>query len=250
MTQHFRAFEFKELKQPEDERRVVQPYPEPQFEHPVDAEGADEIHKKRDAFQLDRNVANQLGMEERERQAAEARIKKEIERRWEQVSEKAEVNGYTKGLEEGKAEAYRAELPRIQERIGKLEHLLQSFDGMRDKIFSANESFLMDIIAQVAGMVVLKEVEIDRDYLRRVITALIHQLGTQDDLKIYLSMADHENVENLRAALEKEFGKLNHTVIEPSPEIPVGGCKIETKFGVVDASVATQIENVMKAVKG
>src|SRR3990167_2924524 len=47
-------------------------------------------------FKLDTNVSAQLGVEERERLVAEDRIKKEIERQWEQVAEKAEVSGYTK----------------------------------------------------------------------------------------------------------------------------------------------------------
>jgi flagellar biosynthesis/type III secretory pathway protein FliH len=128
--------------------------------------------------------------------------------------------------------------------------LLVSFDSYRDKIFAANETFLMDLIAEVGGMIVLKEVAIDRDYIRRLVTTLLQQLGTKDDIKIYLAEADYENVETLREAIEKEFGKLNNSTIEISHEIPVGGCKIETRFGVVDASIAAQIENVKRALKG
>mgnify|MGYP003341107650 FL=1 len=178
-----------------------------------------------------------MGIEERKTKEHEARILEELERRWEQVSEKAEVSGYTRGLEEGKAEAYKAELPRIRERVEKLEGLLSAFDSYREKIFAVNESFLMDLIAEVAGMIVLKEVEVDRDYIRRLVTTLLHQLGSKDDIKIHLSEADFANVEALRQAIDKEFGKLNNTTIEVSEEIPVGGCKIETRFGVVDASV-------------
>ncbi len=107
----------------------------------------------------------------------------------------------------------------------------------------------MDLIARVAGMVALKEVELDQDYIRRVVMALLQQLGTKDDLKILLSEPDARNIDMLRSMIEKEYGKLTNTVIEASPDIEVGGCKIETRFGVVDASVATQIENVMKALK-
>ena len=227
----------------------VRVYEEQKFEQHVNAANVDEIHRKTEAFQLDRIVVEQLGIEERKTKEHEARILEELERRWEQVSEKAEVSGYTRGLEEGKAEAYKAELPRIRERVEKLEGLLSAFDSYREKIFAVNESFLMDLIAEVAGMIVLKEVEVDRDYIRRLVTTLLHQLGSKDDIKIHLSEADFANVEALRQAIDKEFGKLNNTTIEVSEEIPVGGCKIETRFGVVDASVASQIENVKKALK-
>lgn len=245
-----RNYEFPDFsKKAAEKKQEVAPFQEPKFEAHVNAQQVDTIHKRQSNFRLDDIVVNQLGIEDRDKQEREARILKEIERRWEQTAEKAEVGGYTKGLQEGKAEAYKAELPRIQERIQKLDHLLQSFDSYREKIFAANEAFLMELIAEVAGMIVLKEIAVDPDYVRRLVTTLLQQLGAKDDIKIHLSETDYANVNALRAAIEKEFGKLNNTTIEISPEIPVGGCKIETRFGVVDASIAAQIENVKKALK-
>jgi len=248
MTREVKTYEYQDLTK-KASSTGVRAYEEPKFEAHINAKKVDAIHKKAESFQLDSMVVDQLGMDERERQEQESRIRKEMERRWEQAAEKAEVAGYTRGLEEGKAEAFKAEMPRIRERLEKLDHLLQSFDSYRDKIFAANESFLMDLIAEVAGTIVLKEVEVDRDYVRRLVTTLLQQLGTKDDIKIHLSEADFANVETLRQSIEKEFGKLNNSSIEISAEVPVGGCKIETRFGLVDASIAAQIENVKRALK-
>lgn len=227
----------------------VKEFQAPVFEVHATQKVAEVSSKRIQNFKLDSNVASQLGLERQQQEAFEARVQAEIERRWQIAKEKAEVEGYTAGLNEGKNEAYKAELPRIQEKLQKLEALLQEFDSMRSRIFQANESFLMDIIAQVARMVVLKEVEADREYLHRVVTALLHQLGTKDDLKITISEQDAQLIETLRQALEKEFGKLNNTSIETSSAIAPGGCKIETRFGVVDASLPVQVENVMRSLK-
>jgi flagellar assembly protein FliH len=245
-----RKFEYTDFsKKAASQAPEVRPYQEPQFEAHVNAKQVDAIHQKKESFRLDAIVVDQLGIEDRERQEQEARIRKELERRWEQTAEKAEVAGYTHGLEEGKAEAFKAEMPRIRERLDRLDHLLRSFDSYREKIFTANEGFLMELIAEVAGMVVLKEVQLDRDYVHRLVTTLLNQLSTKEDIKIHLSEADFANVEALRRAIDKEFGKLQNTTIEVSPEVPVGGCKIETRFGVVDASLAAQIENIKGALK-
>ncbi len=251
MTMDIKEFIYPDLTQRKAPAGAeVRAFEEPKFEAHVNLGDVDKVHKGGNvSFKLDPNVVEQLGIDAREKAAQEARISKEMERRWEQASEKAEVAGYTKGLEEGKAEAYKAELPRIQERMDKLDALLQQFDSFRERIFAANEAFLMDLIGEIAGMVVLKEVELDRDYIKRLVITLLQQLSTRDDLKIHLSEADFANVEDLKQALDKEFGKLSNTTIEPSDSIPVGGCKIETRFGVVDASIASQIENVKKALK-
>lgn len=252
MTMDVKKFEYPDLTQRKTSSAApgVKPYSEPKFEAHVNAKQVDSIHKKKtDAFKLDQIVIDQLGIEDRERAMHEEKFKKELERRWEQNAEKAEVAGYTRGLEEGKAEAYKSELPRIQERMQQFEFLLQQLDSFREKIFASNEAFLMELIAEVAGMVVLKEVEVDREYVKRLVITLLQQLSTKEDLKIHLSEADFANVDVLRQALDKEFGKLNNTTIEASPEIPVGGVKIETRFGVVDASIAAQIANVKAALK-
>ncbi len=244
-----RKYEYPELTRRPAGSGGAQAYKEPQFTAHVNAALVDSVHKKGENFQLDSIVVDQLGIQDREKDAQESILRKEIERRWEQAAEKAEVAGFTRGLEEGRAEAFKAELPRIRERVEKFEHLLHEFDKFREKIFAANETFLMDLIAQVAGTIVLREVELDKDYVSRLVTTLLQQLGTKEDIKIFLSEFDFANVLMLRQALDKEFGKLSNTTIEASAEVPSGGCRIETHFGVVDASVATQIENVRKALK-
>ncbi len=200
-------------------------------------------------FKLDRNVASQLGIEAKQQKEFEAKVQKEIDRRWQISKEKAEVEGFTKGLEDGKKEAYLAEKPRIDDKLAKLDAFLQEADKLKEKIFLANEAFLMGLIAQVARMVALKEVELDKDYLHRVVVNLLNQLGTKEDLKIFVSEQDAAVIEGLKAAVEKEFGKLSNTTFERSAQIPPSGCKIETRFGVIDAAVQTQIENVMQALK-
>lgn len=230
-------------------KEKVQTFAAPQFKAEIPVIG-ENLKGKDGAFRLDATVEGQLGLREKEKAEAEARIQAEMEKRWQKAAEQAEAAGYQKGLEEGKLEAYKAELPRIQEKVQKLDHLLHEMDSYRQKIFDANESFLMDLISQIAGMVALKEVNADPDYIRRLVTALLKQLGTKDDIKIYLSHADFQNANSLYQSLEKEFGKLSNTSIEEHPEIAPGGCKIETRFGVVDSSVSTQIENVMKSIQG
>lgn len=248
----FQKYEFKELstETPKQSFSEAKTFQEPNFRTQRDAQEVGRILKKESHFQLDQNVSKQLGLEEKARKEAEEKIEKEISRRWERASEQAEAAGYTKGLEEGQQKAFEAELPRIQEKVAKLDHLMDEMNSLRQKIFAANESFLMDLIARVAGMVALKEVSVDPDYIRRLVINLLHQIGTKDDTKIYLSPQDFQNVDSLYQSLQKEFGKLSNTTVEASDSIPVGGCKIETRFGVVDASVQTQIENVMKALKG
>jgi flagellar assembly protein FliH len=247
---HFQKYDFQDLSAPSArEAPQVAPYQETKFDLHRDVDAAEAIARKAAGFRLDRLVSSQLGLEERERKLSEEQIRKEIEKRWEQTAEKAEVAGYTKGLDEGKQEAYRAELPRIQEKVERLDALLHELSEAKERIFAANEAFLLDLIARVAGQVALKEVSLDPDYIRRLVTGLLHQVGSKEDLKIFLSPQDMANAQGLFDLLQKEFGKLSNTHIEASEEVKAGGCRIETRFGVVDACLSTQVENMMKSLQ-
>ena len=244
-----KKYNYRELSPAKSTGAVVKKHKMQQFTSQVSEVVTATADQRRSGFSLDNLVANHIGVEEREQKAFEALVEKEIELRWEKTKEKAEVNGYTAGLAEGKEQAFKAELPRIKERLDRLDHLVLEMDSFREKIFQANESFIMDLVAQMARMIVLREVEFDKEYLRRVILSLIRQVGTTEDTKILISEQDSDNIQTLSKYIEKEFGKLERTTIEISKEIPPSGCKIETKFCVIDASIEAQITNLMKAIK-
>ena len=108
---------------------AVARYQEPTFVSRVNPKEADSVHRTHKGhFHLDNAVSGQLGIEDREREEREVFLEKELARRWEKMSEQAEAAGYRKGLEEGKAEAYKAELPRINERMGKFDVILNELD--------------------------------------------------------------------------------------------------------------------------
>lgn len=200
-------------------------------------------------FELNPMMAHAIGVEEEADARKEEKIKVELEKRWEILRAKAEVDGFQAGLEEGKKEAYLAERPRIEAQLGRLESIVSELTGMREKIFQENEHFIMELIAQVMRTILLKEVTQDQDYLRRVLVAILAQTGARQDIRILISEQDRRLIDGLHMLLEKEFGKLSNTSIEASADIAPAGCKVETRFGVVDATLQTQIDNIVQTLR-
>ncbi|MCO5144468.1 MAG: FliH/SctL family protein [Oligoflexia bacterium] len=235
----------------QEEKTIYQakPYVQKKFDTEASHTVVQTSDIKKDRFFLDETVAGQLGIEEKKRKEFEDKINAEINRRWELTKEKAEVEGFTKGLEEGKSEAYKAEAPRIKERLEKLDNILATFDSCKEKIFLTNEALLIEVIGKIAKMIVLKEVSIDGEYVKRLVIHLLQEIGEKDDLVISLSKEDSENIESLKTAIQQEFGHLKHTVFEISDSLSKGSCQVETKYGVIDASVSTQIEKALESIK-
>ena len=51
-------------------------------------------------------------------------------------------------------------------------------------------------------------------------------------------------IENLKNISGREFDFLKNVQLEASAEVTVGGCIIETNYGVIDARVEKRIENI------
>ena len=191
-------------------------------------------------------VAEHMGLGAKELAKRKLEIDREIERRWLETKEKAEVEGYTTGLNAGKREAHAAEKPRIEEKLKRLEALLQSIDTQRQRIFVDNEEFLMKLLAQVFRVIALKEIELDKDYLRRLVLTMIQQLGEKGEVALMIGELDVANIQKLREAIEHKFNDLKNLRILTNTELQPGSCRLETPTVVIDASVENQIRNAMQ----
>lgn len=197
-------------------------------------------------FQVNTLVAEHMGLGAKEAAKREEEIQREIERRWVETKEKAEVEGYTTGLNTGKREAYAAEKPRIEEKLKRLDAILQSIDTMREKIFIDNEDFLMQLLSQILRVIALKEIDLDKDYLRRLVLNLIQQVGEKSEITLIIGELDVANVQKLRESIEHKFNDLKSLRILTDTDLQPGSCRLETKTVVIDATIEHQIRNAMQ----
>lgn len=219
------------------------------FEHDPDKLVLDTAETHVGRFKIHNLVESQLGLVAREQKKNEQIIAKEIEDRWIQTKEKAEVEGFTQGLNTGKTEAYKAEQPRIEEKLNLLDTLLTDLASQREFIFRKNEKFLMDLLSQVLRVIALKEIQLDPDYLERLVLHLLNQMSAEDDVRVLISEADFENIQRLRENIGRAKPELKNLTFEMRPEVEKGSCRLETKNVVIDASIEEQIRNAMSVFK-
>lgn len=236
-------------EKPMEESRDGVSYSLEKFSHAVNNELLDVIEAEVSRFKVHGLISDQLGLLDRQAKRNEKIIEKEIEDRWILTKEKAEVEGYTEGLNSGKLEAYNAEKPRIDERLSLLDALLTDLASQRELIFRHNEKFLMDLLAQLLRVIVLKEIELDQDYLRRLTLHLLEQVNSTDEIRIVVSEADFENVRDLHSAIKKEMPEYKNLNFDSDPRVVRSSCRVETNSVVVDGSVEEQIRNAMTVLK-
>ena len=118
---------------------------------------------------------------------------------------------------------------------------------MGQEVFRANEEYLIRMVYRLVSMVVLKELNEDAEYIKRLVGQLFDRVGTKENVKIYLGSEEYSAAEQLKAGLAQSFGELKNISIEVDSKI-TQGCRIETDFGEVDARIEMQLQNIAQAI--
>ena len=145
---------------------------------------------------------------------------------------------------------YQAGLDRAEEELHRLrsEHAQQvqsAIDGLvgqqGDLIRQAEESAVE--IGMAATFKILGRTKNDNDLLKALVRQSMHQLLSRQGLTIYLRPDDVERMESIA-----KLGDHQWTGVEFKPDngIELGGCRIESKAGSLDARLEVQIAELKR----
>lgn len=168
------------------------------------------------------------------RESAQAEVKTLLESaraEAEQIRREAREEGYAAGLaewtekvldatrrEQGRLDASREDLTRLALRIAR---------KVLGRELDANDSTTGDLVLQA-----------------------VRGLQSEGRIRVYLGSADLERIQAQRGRIVDEIG--SHTEIEfvQDAQIRSGGCRVETAFGIVDATIETQLRVLEDALLG
>jgi flagellar biosynthesis/type III secretory pathway protein FliH len=188
-----------------------------------------------------------LAIEEEERRYIEEKIQAQLLIRELDAHESGYKKGFETGLEHGNEQAYREVREQSTERLEKFDSLVRELDSAKQEIFRANERFLIELVFRISKMILLKEVAADRDYVGRLISHIIENVGVRENIKVRFNPEEGMTAEILSADLLKRLGNLKNLQIETSSEVSRGGCEVETQWNRVDATIETQLQRLYQS---
>jgi len=198
-------------------------------------------------FMLHADSRRMLGVDQKDRGYIESMVRTEVEERIEELRQKAYDEGYAQGLTEGKTKAeadFSASVKPVFERIVATA---TEFDGLKDDLYAANERALIQIIFNIGKQVILKELKVDHEYIKRLSVQIVEKIGTKEQIRIKMNREDFANVETIREFLKAQLPELKNIQIEPSDDLALGGCKVETDLSRINASVESQFSAIEQA---
>jgi flagellar assembly protein FliH len=189
-----------------------------------------------------------MSVEEEDNRRIEAEVQRRMkiifENLHKKVEEQAQVEGYAAGKEEGRKDMLNELAPSFQQ----FDVLLKTLDEAAKDIYTANEDFIFRILSQIAKKILIKEIAVDQDYVRRAAIAILERIGTKDNIKIFVNPALLVESEKIKEGMAQSLGILRNLTIEADANIR-GGCRIETEFGAVDSTIDTQLTSLEQTLK-
>jgi flagellar assembly protein FliH len=203
--------------------------------------------KKDSRFSMNELLRGPLAVEEEERKIIEEKVRARVSAVTEEAANRAREAGYQDGLKKGYDEAYAHTREECAGQIELLNALIEAFENAKVEVFTANERFLIELIYRIAGMIALKEIKQDPQYMTRLCREIIERVGVRENIRVRVNPNVLQGTQTLKEDLEATLGKLNNFSVEASPEVDIAGCQVETDWNSLDATLEQQLAGIRAA---
>lgn len=210
---------------------------------------ARELARKDLRFHVDPAVGELLVDEDDQ---TEEIIRARVEARIEELRSSAEIRakeeGFNEGLRRGETEAVEKFEKSAEEKVRKLDDLIQSFEAMKEQVYQVNERFLVELVLRMGSVILQKEIALDPEYLARVIRSVVEKVGVKEQLRLIASASQMDLVYGLLPEIEKRYPNLKNISVESSSQLEESDVVIETDWNRIDATLDSQLGSLREVV--
>jgi len=165
-----------------------------------------------------------------------------------QQSQALQAQAQAQGREAGRREV--EEMVRSQ--LGQqLETLMPALQQVIEEIRHAKQAWLkqweksaVHVATAIAGRLVRRELAKTPDITLRLIREALELAAGSSQLRIRLNPTDHETLGPQVEALIEGLSELAPAELIADPQITLGGCRVDTRFGTVDQQLESQLARI------
>ena len=188
-----------------------------------------------------------------ENQAAEQQRKQllsETEAKVQQIKDEAYKEGFEAGLIKGIQQRYDEAEPLAQQ----ANKILEQLNSLRKVVRFQAEEELVELAMQISKNVVAEEIKLNKDVIKNIVQAALHETEVQGKIYLYLHPDDYEFLLKSKTELERYLSEEQNLVIKQNPGMPSGSINVESdkeiisrsieeQFSIIEDNLNEQIEN-------
>lgn len=174
-------------------------------------------------------------------------VRKKIEELEDKI-EIAEEKGYQSGFQNGEKAGLDRALETLRTHIENLANLVGSLNRQQNEVIAGAEKFVVDFALKVADKIIGSEafikMQIDKNKLKKIVEQGLHSFpdSTKYEMRVHKQTA--KTLEQYKPEiLEQMAGQVAISIVE-DPSLRPGDCLFESDFGVLDARIESQFEEI------
>jgi flagellar assembly protein FliH len=157
-----------------------------------------------------------------------------------------ERDAFAKGFAQGERAGAEAASQRGEAMLRRLTQTIEELTTLRAQMIHQTERQMVQLALAVARRIVHREVSIDQDLLIAMARVALDRLGESAKVTVRLHPEEFEATAGARAAQ----WTTSAVEVVADARIGRGGCRVESEFGMMDAGVEAQIQEVARALLG
>lgn len=197
-----------------------------------------EFEQKR-SFKIDSIVRDHRGISQQENDDLEERVAAEVERRVQEIYQKAFDQGLREGREEGVNQIQMEQSCDVSKVSEELTSLLEQFKNQVELNTHQHKSEIIKFTKQFSKWVLLKEIN-EKEYLAHLLEKILHELNARRNMIIRVNQSSYKIMPEVISQLESKLGAFSNVRLEVMDGMEHPGIILESENGIVDAS----LENV------
>ncbi len=184
----------------------------------------------------------------------------EAQREGEQIKAAAKAEGFAQGLEEGIKQglidgkkgghdAALAEIkPQLAQMLAAVSMMLNQLEAARNELEAAGIEEVVALAASIARRVTKRQAAIDPQVLIENLKEAMKLAVQAADVHIVLHPQQRKLLESELPRLQMNWPAVKHIVLVDDEAVGLGGCRVMTRQGEIDARLDEQLDRVISDV--
>ncbi len=198
-------------------------------------------------FRMSDVLRMHTGLSQVEEDEAQDQVEKKTLERLKSVQEEAYKGAYQIGLEEGRKEAFIKAKEEIDKNLSQLGSLIMRIENLKSDLLKQNETSLVKLTMHVATRIAHHEVQVNNDCIIDILRQALEAAQVDEEVTVHVAPSQLEFLESLKKETDRKLEFLKKTKLVPLDSVDVGGCVIETNYGVIDARYKERLDKLWEA---
>ena len=208
------------------------------------------IQKKQGSdFVMSDVLRHTTGVAEIERQSEEQKIEDLALSKVALIQEQAFAQGFELGKSEGHSQAFTQANDSINAGLDQLHQLIGKLGQIKEELIHQNETHIMTLIYQIAEKIAFDHIEAKPEVVLTVIQKSIEIAQVDEDITVSVAPEQIDFLEQMKEKNHREYEFLKNVKLQSIANIQIGGCIVETNYGVIDARIAERTSKLWDEIK-